>query len=117
MLAGLLNIPTDAPSRGNWSFIHQDQHAKIVSAVFTQKSQELPSFSFDPMPDPDPKDGNFITWVQNHQAAHTAFTSVLGIDGNDLSDVDFSKPDQMETWIRLHFSEHYFAQLNLQFPD
>jgi hypothetical protein len=36
--------------------------------------------------------------------------SILGIAGNDLSDVDWSNPDQLESWVWLHAQEHYRAE-------
>lgn len=117
MLAGLLNIPKTPEEKSIWSFLHQDQHTKIIASLYSSSGNLLPTFAFDPMPETNQTDGNFITWLQNHQAAHTAFTSALGIDGNDLSDVDFSKEDQLASFIRLHWEEHYQAQQQLGFSD
>ena len=66
---------------------------------------------------PPPGDPNLGTWAYSHQQAHTAFDDILGIAGNDLTDVDFTKQDQVESWLRLHFQEHYEAQQSLGFPD
>jgi hypothetical protein len=115
MLASLLNIFSTPEEQAEWSFAHQDQHMKINNAIFEKNGTELPLYDLDPMP--DPKDPNLGAWAYNHQAAHTDFDGILGIAGDDLTSVDFSKQDQVESWIRLHFFEHYQAQSILGFPD
>lgn len=115
MLADLFNVPATRPELDRWSFSHQDQHSKITQAIYTQFSTNLPEFILDPIPDPGSP--AYTNWLENNQASHTAFDGILGIAGNDLTDLDYSKPDQVQTWIRLHAEEHRQALQILKFPD
>lgn len=116
-LASLLNIPATDEERLLWSFAHQDQHVKIANAVFQQDANAvLPIYVLDPMPSPKNHDG-INSWLRLNQSAHNDFSGLLGIDNNDLSSVDWDKPDQVASFIRLHFNEHLEAQLRLGFAD
>jgi hypothetical protein len=48
-------------------------------------------------------------WLRRHQTAHNDMNEVLGIAGNDLSDVDFKNPKELQAWINLHAQEHLQA--------
>lgn len=115
MLANLYNVPSDYEELQHWSFSHQDEHKKIADAIFTTYGIQLNLYILDPVP--DPKSKNFSQWTQVHQAAHTAFDAVLGIAGNDLSKLDYSKQDQVDSWARLHADEHVQAQKILKYPE
>ena len=106
-VADLLNVPKSYLELMRFSFSHQDQHQKIADAIFSQKGQALPVYILDPMQ--QPKTPEFENWLENNQAAHNDFTGILGIDGNDLTGVDWNEDDQVESWCRLHFQEHYLA--------
>jgi hypothetical protein len=115
MLADLYNVPSTTEEMLRWSFSHQDAHIKINNAIFKKYGLELQTYILDPAP--DFKSPEFETWLQNNQASHTDFDSVLGISGNDLSSLDVKQKDQVETWIRLHAFEHILAQQRLGYPD
>ena len=100
-LAVLFNIPESAEDFLTFSFHNQDQHALIVRAVFTNRGIRLPLYLMDPIPPSDPGD-----WLRTHQQAHNDFNGVLGIDGVDLTSVDFNDPEQLASWSRLHGEEH-----------
>ena len=113
-LATLLNIPQTEEEQKVWAFAHQDQHVKIVNALFQKNSSVvLPIYILDPMP----TGTDMETWLSLNQAAHGDFSSVLGLENNDLSTVDWKQPDQVSSWIRLHFQSHYDAQNALGFSD
>lgn len=116
MLANILNIPTSEQDLLVWSFSHSDAHTKINNAIFQQKNIPLQPYILDPMPNPS-NTGEMQTWAYAHQAAHSAFEDVLNIGGTDLSSVDFTQPDQVASWIRLHFDSHLQAQQQLAYPD
>ena len=102
-LANLLNIPSDLESWAHFSFSNQDEHHRI-SAALRAKGINAPDYQLDPIPLQD-----IGGWAYNHQAAHTTFDTAVGIAGSDLTTVDFSQPDQVASWIRLHFQEHNSA--------
>ena len=100
-LANLLNIPGDPQSLSYFSFSNADEHRQIRFALNRQKNIQVDDVLLDPIPQNDPS-----TWARIHQQVHTVFEQILGIQGNDLTDVDFNKPDQVASWIRLHFDSH-----------
>lgn len=93
-----------------WSFNHQAEHLKIANAVYAQKAQFVPLYVLDPMPT---QRTDMTGWGLLHQAAHNDFNAAIDQAGNDLSSVDWSKPDQLASWIALHAKEHVQAQLSL----
>lgn len=103
-LATLYNIPNDENSLAEFSFTNADEHTKIARAVLTNYAVTLPLFVLDPVPLFD-----MGAWLYQHQQAHNQQNSVLGIAGNDLTDVDFTSPDQIANWIQLHVAEHIQA--------
>ena len=106
-LASLFNIPEGEQDLLVFSFSNMDQHRRIVTALGGQ-GVNLPLYNLDPIPPSDP-----FTWLIVHQQAHVDFTTRLGIDGVDLTAVDFRDPEQMASWIRLHADEHQQAATKL----
>lgn len=102
-IANLFNVPSDPASWNIFSFSNQDSHRQIIRALRTNGTI-IPDYILDPIPPENP-----AGWLQTHQAAHAAFTGVLGISGNDLSDLDVTKRDQVESWVRIHAVEHMQA--------
>lgn len=115
MLAELLNIPNSPEEQTRWSFAHQDQHIKIINAIFNKYGRNLPTYILDPMPGFDSK--SIGTWAYTHQQAHSSFDAVLNLGGSDFTGVDFTKQDQVASWLRLHFNDHYEAQASLGYSD
>ena len=115
MLAALLNEFSEPKTQDTWAFDHADQHNKIIDASFQKYGIVMEPFILDPMAligTPE-----LTNWLENHQAATSAYESLLGIAGNDLSEVDFTKQDQVDSWLRLHWFSHQQAQQKLGFPD
>lgn len=101
MNAGLFNIPSDKETLQHFAFYNRDAHELAVRAIQRTTGVLLPSYPIDPIPDND-----FGGWLYAHQAMHNSVNSALGLAGNDLSDLDPSKAEQMTTWTQLHASEH-----------
>ena len=108
-VASLFNVPASDRDFLVFSFANADQHALIADRIFATKGVLLPVFVLDPIP------SDAQTWLQTHQAAHVAFTDVLGIAGVDLTAVDFNDPEQAASWSRLHGEEHRQAAKILGF--
>ena len=53
-------------------------------------------------------------WLQNNQASHTDFNSVLGLQSHDLQEVDLNDADQMATWINQNYQELFDASTVLR---
>ena len=105
-LATLLNVPSldDPRTWSEFSFSNQDQHRQIATAVMDQLGVQLNVYPLDPIPP-----HNVGVWLGLHQQAHNDMESTLGIQGFDLSSVDFRDERQMAAWIRLHFTSHQQA--------
>lgn len=102
-LANLLNVPSDPAGWSYFSFSNQDQHRQIAAGLLA-KGTRVQDYQLDPIPLQD-----MGAWARTHQQSHNEFTQILGITGADLSSVDFTKPEQVASWIRLHWSEHQQA--------
>jgi hypothetical protein len=100
-LPPLLNTPTTQETSNTWSFHHQDHHIQIVDTLQRNYNTFIATYIVDPIPQSD-----MGQWFLRHQAAHNDFNGVFGLDGNDLSSVDWSNEQQREAWIQLHFQEH-----------
>ncbi len=101
MIAGLFNIPSNRETMQHFSFYNRDAHELAIAAIRRKTGVVLPTYPLDPIPEND-----FPSWLYSHQAMHNSINAALGVQGNDLSDVDPQKLDQLTTWIRLHATEH-----------
>lgn len=103
-LVNLYNIPTTPEGFAEFSFSNYDEHKKIFSAIQSAYATRLEEYIIEPLPLFD-----FSAWAYRHQLMHNEQNQVLGIAGNDLTSIDFTKPDQLASWINLHAQEHYQA--------
>ncbi len=101
MIAALYNIPTDAISLARFSFHNRDQHELAIRALLNRTGLVLPDYPIDPI-----KMSDFKGWLYTHQSMHNSVNTALNLPGNDLTDVDPQKLDQLTTWIQLHATEH-----------
>lgn len=101
MIGALFNIPTTPQEFMRFAFHNNDAHVLAVRAIKINAGVGLPEYPLDPIPASD-----FASWLYTHQSAHNAVNEVLGISGNDLTDLDPTKPEEMTYWIQLHASEH-----------
>lgn len=109
MLATLYNVFTDRAGLNQFSFANDDLHRRINVAISTQHNVNLPYYVLDPIPTND----GLRAWLRRHQDIHNQMDQLLGIVGNDLSDVDFNRPEQIASWVWLHAQEHFQANLKL----
>ena len=110
MLATLYNIFQDQVGLNQFAFANADLHIRQNEAIATKYNVALPYYVLDPIA---LENSGLENWLQTHQDIHTRTNAVLGIAGNDLSDVDFKNPDQLAAWIWLHASEHVQASNKL----
>jgi hypothetical protein len=106
-LAALWNIPETQDQLSAWSFVNAAAHADIIARIFQATGKQLDSFILDPF---DPHDeASFQPWLYQHQAMHQQMDAILGIQGYDLTDVDFSNDGLLAGWIQSHAVEHMQA--------
>jgi len=103
-LVNLFNVPRTPAELLVWSFHHADQHTQIIQSIANQKNVALVPYVLDPIPPAD-----MANWLRRHQTAHDAFNAELNAAGQDLTSIDFGKPEQLVAWIEIHAAEHLNA--------
>lgn len=103
-LANIANVPGSPEQLAAWAFNYmawiRDNNRIIQADVGVQ----LPEYALSNIPL-----ANSGVWLYQNQDWHNRRNAVLGIKGNDLTDVDFSDPEQLATWIFLLFTEEQQA--------
>ena len=107
-LASLFNQPSDERSLMRWSFSNADGHTRIINAIAAQRGVNLTQYILDPI---DARD--LQGFLRRHQTMHNDMNGVLGLAGQDLSDVDFKNPKQLAAFIFIHAVEHRNANFAL----
>lgn len=91
----------DPRSREEWSFHHGDHHVAVHGAIQAQGGGNAIVWQLYPI--------NWKDWdayALRHQSAHDSVNQVLGINGSDLTGVDFNNQLEAENWHFRHFAEH-----------
>jgi hypothetical protein len=104
MAIGDFSFPPDKNSFPSWSFAHAAHHIDIQNAVFNLNGVRLDNWILDPFNVDDPG-----VWAYYHQVMHNQFNQQLGIQGEDLTDIDFSDPDVITDWVYANLNEHQQA--------
>ena len=86
-----------------WSFANMAHHRDIFRVIYDLTGTQLAESPLDPF---NPADDSFQTWLVQHQQMHRDQNEVLGIDSNNLLDLDWSDQDSLQAWMLQHFSEH-----------
>lgn len=103
-VAALFNVPTTPTELDVWASVHASHHRDINRAIYQLTQVALPEFVLEPI---NPKDTG--VWEAQHQQMHQNQDAILGIDGFDLTGVDFTNPELLTGWIQLNSSEHFQA--------
>lgn len=105
MLAALLNVPKTDEQWRQFSYDHRNSHDKIRAAILKKYGVNLTDYQIEPI-----NSDSLQQFLQNNAALHTDMNGVLRSQSSDLLDVDFSKPEQLESWINLNYQEHQNAE-------
>lgn len=101
-LASIFNLQWNEPAnRARFSFNNWMEHQKIQEEIFRKHGIDLPLFPIDPIPNYD-----LLSWAFRHQSMHSAANVILGLQGFDLTGVDFRKPEEVTVWTENHAREH-----------
>jgi hypothetical protein len=100
-VADMFNIPGDERQEAHWSIMHMVLHRSENQAILTQFHVILPEYILDPVNWDDPR-----LWLQQHQLMHNYIDQGLGIDGENLTDVDWSDLGSRAGWIQAHAQLH-----------
>ena len=103
-LASLYNVPVNDYGMKQFSFVNANYHVLQNRAILLKYNISLTDYVLDPI-----NEQQIDTFLQRHQDIHNQVNTLLGIVGNDLSSVDFKKPDVLRSWIWLHANEHVQA--------
>ena len=103
-LADLYNVPTNDTERAFWSFAHMAHHRDINAKIYLLVKIALPEYILDPI---DPTDTG--QWEYQHQIMHDNQNQLLGIQGQDLTGINWNDQRLLTAWIFLNQSEHYQA--------
>ena len=105
-IAALWNAPVDQVQLAQWSFANAAAHADIIRVVFERAGRQLDSYVLDPF---DPRQDGFDLWLYQHFVMHQQMDAILGIQGYDLTDVDFGDAGSLAVWTAAHAVEHMQA--------
>ncbi len=97
----LFDITASDASLDQFFFWNAQDHIEILQALQKQQGVNL----FQRVLDPVDKQAIDV-WLELHQQTHNDTNAALRLNGNDLSDVDFSNPSKVREWINLHAQEH-----------
>lgn len=103
-LQAISQIPISPEGFWIWAFANKAHHHDIFQAIYDQTGTTLQEFALEPF-DPLNKE-SFGNWLIQHAQMHQAQNEVLGIDSNNLIDLDWSDNEMLQTWMLQHFSEH-----------
>lgn len=103
-LADLYNVPTNDAERAQWAFAHMAHHRDINRRIYELVAIALPEYILDPVNPDDTGD-----WEYQHQLMHDNQNQLLGISGQDLTDIEWKDQRLLNAWIFLHSVEHYQA--------
>lgn len=101
-IAGIFNVPGTPEEFAQWGFDNAAHHVDINRVIFQITGTNIASFVLDPLPLND-----MGAWLYQHQQMHTTTNGILGVQGFDLTDVDFNDKGQLAGWIQMHANEHF----------
>ena len=100
-VADLYNVPKTDAEMHVWSFNHMVHHRLVNAYLLKTKRINLPEYILDPMPV-----GDVRTFLLQHQTMHNNTDALTGVSGYDLTEVDWTKPEQRAGWIWLNAQLH-----------
>lgn len=108
MLPSLENIPHTENDWNHFSWDHRDSHNRIRAGIKAKFGVDLTDYQVDPI-----DAGNVAQFLQNNANLHSAMNGALKLQSGELQDVDLTNDKQKESWIRLHYQEHFDAENKL----
>ena len=105
-LAQLSAVPGSPRDLAGWQFANVSSHRDIIRRVQETKGIKLEEHPLDFDPEDPASLANFLN---AHQDQHTDMNRALGLQSNNLSELDWSDTNALAQWISLHFIEHQAA--------
>lgn len=110
-LAAVLYPSPTTKGWAEWSWHNYQHHQAIDTAMEQVRGIKPASYRLWPV-----DEHNFQDWLEQHQQSHSLFTQVLGISGQDLSELDLKDKTKREAWMFQHFIQHQAAAQTLALP-
>lgn len=104
MLPFLFDVPNDNRGWDTFQLQHHEDHLEIIGKIQKQFNVQLVIRPLYPINMADKQ--AVLNWLDLHQQTHNDMDAVLGVVGNDLSSVDFDKPNEVKAWLWLNAQEH-----------
>jgi hypothetical protein len=101
----------DEAGFGQWLSMHFRQHLRYNDVLSALPSPAV--ITTFPILSIEGGNNGVKSWLNSHEKWHELIRPFAGITGIDLSDVDFTKPEQFYAWLSLHAAEH--SELDLAF--
>jgi hypothetical protein len=108
-LANLYNVPSTDAERAEWAFAHMAHHRDINRRLYELVKAALPEYPLDQI---NPSDTG--QWEYQHQLMHDNQNQLLGIQGQDLTGIDWKDQNLLAGWVWLNGNEHYQASAILE---
>jgi len=90
-----------------WGFAHWQHHQALLNRIEQVHGVRLPMLQIYPLDFDDQNDVQIF--LQSHQSMHNDLGLLLGVQGNDLANVDFTNKDQREMWMFYNLQAHRAA--------
>jgi hypothetical protein len=100
-LAQILTVPPGPHGWEEWTFWHYTHHQAIISAAAQVKNVSLTLYNIWPF-----SPGNPEGWLLQHSYQHDDMNALYGVNGADLSTLDFTNAKEVEAWLWLQYQEH-----------
>jgi len=103
-IADLYNVPSTPDELAQWAFAHMAHHRDINARIYLLVKVALPEYILDPI---DPNGSG--DWEYQHQQMHDNQNQILGIQGQDLTSLDWKDERLLAGWVFLNANEHVQA--------
>ncbi len=90
---------------------HYQHHLAIITAMREVRGISLPVRQIYPVNVKDP--ASVAIFLREHQSMHNDFGAILGIQGNDIANVDFTNEKQRDVWFFINLQAHRAAAESL----
>jgi hypothetical protein len=105
---GLVNLSAVDPELRQWTdfwFNNWIDHQEIQQALQKKTGINFPVYLIDPWVE---SSSNAI--LKRHQFYHNDMNSIIGINGQDLSEINFEDQTAVQAWVYQHYQEHLAAR-------
>jgi hypothetical protein len=106
-LAQLSGVPRTPTDLAGWQFANAANHRDIIRLVEATKGVILVEYPLEPFDPSNP--ASLDNFLNQHQDMHVAMNRALGLQSNNLSELDWSDTNALAQWMSWHYVEHQAA--------